>query len=93
MLKHAQAKRNQSIIRCQFRPINESDVYTLSRVRDLLDYRVEHQLVRGEERLCFLLNEGLETTLVDAKLVVGRETSRSNIESVVVTLKTRMTKR
>jgi hypothetical protein len=85
MLEHAQTKRDQSVVRCQRPPINESDRDTLARVGDRLDRCAEHQLVRSEE-LGFFLNDRLETTLVDGKLVVLGETSRSDIEGVVVTL-------
>ena len=44
--------------------------------------------MRGEE-LGFLLNEGLETTLVNRKLVFCGETSGSDVEGIVITLNKR----
>lgn len=41
--------------------------------------------MRGEE-LGFLLNEGLETALINRKLVFCGETSGSDVECIIITL-------
>ena len=86
ILEHAETEGHQSVICVQRRSVNESDGDTLARVSDLLDNRIERNLVRSEELFCFFLDERLETALVDGKLVVGRETSGSDVKGIVVTL-------
>jgi len=88
VLEHTQTKRDQGVICLQRCSVNKSDRYTLSRVSDRLDRRVERHLVRGQE-LGFLLNERLETALINRKLIVRGEASGSDVEGVVVALNQR----